>query len=365
VGTNPCRFLAALGMAFAIQGACARSPQKPEPPAARGAPGGLAPALERGPGEQGSEPEREPRSKDPTVYVDGVPTAVLAYLELPSSLPTRWKTLKSGRVVRRFRVAELLEALGLDLASVKQVHLYGGRDRISILQGAELRRRRAELLFSFTQSDRGKPRIHYPDEAMNVSGRIDLIDNVAVYVRREPPRSEGKHQTLTFGDGGPAIEGIPYAAGERPGGTRVYVDGALRTFVKRKSLPGSIAEPAGSGNAPPRFLLRGYLDTLGIAWSSLKALELIGSTDVLTCLNASALALLPSLAFTLPRRSRGLLAVDLPDATEPVQAIALYTKTLPPGRVDLTAPQGPHRQPVPEGVGGRRGIRCARVVPSQ
>jgi hypothetical protein len=287
--------------------------------------------------DQPGDRNRERRFQDPTVYVDGVPMAVLTYLELPPSLPTRWRTLTGGKVVRRFRLAELVTSLGLDLAEVKQVHLYGGRDRISILDGSELRRMKDDVLFSFTQSDRGKPRMHYPDETLNVNGRIDLMDNVAIYIKRDPPRHEGKYATLTFADGVP-IEGIPYAVGERAGGTRIYVDGSLRTFVKRRSLPNAIVDSGPSNDAPARYLLQSYIETMGIAWTSVKCIEILGGNDVLARLDATALAKMSALAFTLPKRSRGLIALDIPEATEPVQAIAMYIKTAPPDRVAQDRP---------------------------
>lgn len=358
VPANLFRVLTALATAGAFACACRRAPEKAPPPVDAG---GSTLAQERGPAEDGDAKEEARPSRDPIVYVDGVARGVLAYLELPRSLPTAWRTLKSGRVVRRFRIGDLLESLGAPLGSVKQVHLYGGRDRISIIDGAELARMADDLLFSFTQSDRGKPRIHYPDQRMNAGSRIDLVTDVAVYVQREPPRSEGKYQRLTAGDGR-VIEGIPYSGGERPGGTRIYVDGALRTFIKRRTLAAPAGEDGGSGDVSRPRSVREHLETLGVQWRSVKAMELLGDGDVLACLDAASLASAPPLTFTLPRRSRGFVAVDLPEIAEPVRAILLYTGTSPLDRADRGHPGGKRTHAGMQVVGGGAAPRCARVA---
>ncbi len=85
------------------------------------------------------------------VYVDGVPTAVVAYGELPPWLATKWVKLNDGRKVIRFVFADYLRALGVPLRRLQAVHLYGGRGRVGTISGAELRRVRHRLLFSFTK----------------------------------------------------------------------------------------------------------------------------------------------------------------------------------------------------------------------
>lgn len=316
-----------------LSSACSRD-EKQVVPAKRGV-FEFASKLEKRPAEHGRE--REQRAPDSTVYIDGVPMLVLTYLELPPTLPTRWRTLKSGKVVRRFRLAELVSALGADLAAVQQVHLYGGRDRISILDGDELRRMHEDILFSFTQSDRGKPRMHFPDEPLRINTRVDLLEDIAIYVTRKPPRHEGKYATLTFDDGLP-IEGIPYASGDRPHGTRIYVDASLKTFVKRRSLPSPLAAPNDSPDEPSHYLLRTYVETLGVSWTEIKSIEFLGNADVLASFDAAALAKSPNLGFSLRKRSRGLLSLDLATATEPVQAIAIYVKTVAPDRAAKAHP---------------------------
>lgn len=171
---------AVLGAALLLSLFVACGPEGSGPPHAGAADEGSPPALPRA-GRRGRAP------REPSVRVDGVAVAALTYRALPATLPTAWKTLASGRVVRRFRVADLLESLGVGLGSVRQLHLHGGRDRVSVIDGAELARAREDLLFSFTRSDRGRPRVHYPDGPMAAGSRVDLVEGVDVYVRCEPP----------------------------------------------------------------------------------------------------------------------------------------------------------------------------------
>lgn len=179
------RSAALLGAAIVLAPGCGREPREAGPSS-----GGVAiesPSL-AAPRDGGGEHRGRGRaSREPAVRVDGVVVSALTYRALPATLPAVRRTRVDGRRVRRFRVADLLESLGVDLGAVRQVRLRGGRDRVSIIDGAELARVRADLLFSFTRGERGKPRIHYPDGPMAAGSRVDLVEGVDVYVRCEPP----------------------------------------------------------------------------------------------------------------------------------------------------------------------------------
>jgi hypothetical protein len=126
--------------------------------------------------------------------------------------------------------------------------------------------------------------------------------------------------------------------GERPGGTRVYVDGALRTSVKRKFLPDRIVVPGSPEAGTSRFIVRSYLESIGIDPASIQTMELLGPSEVITRLTRPELDAMPELAFTLPRRSRGLIQVELPGNPVKVEAISLYIKSLPPNRTAREIP---------------------------
>lgn len=278
--------------------------------------------------------DKKRRYGEANVYVDGQPLAVLRFLELPPSLPVRWKVYEEdGKRVRRYRVAEYLEALGVKLDTVKEIHIYGGRGRISIIRGAELQRVRNDLLFSFTQSERGKPRMHYPSGGMDVNTTIDVIGDLAVYSKLDPPNYNQKSHDLTFHAGGPAIEGIPYnTTGERLGGTRVYVDGVYRGNIKRKGLPDAVVVPGSAEAGLTRYRLGAFLDTLGIDAKAVKQAEFFSDDAVVETLTKDFAKTAAATEFVLPRHSRGRIEAAITDTPHKLDAIALYASTTPPSR---------------------------------
>jgi hypothetical protein len=264
----------------------------------------------------------ERRPSEPATFIDGELRGVLRFHELPRGLPVRWKTGDDGRKLRRYGLADYLAALGQDLAKIREVHLYGARGRVSILVGDELRAHRDDMLFSFTQGDRGKPRAHYPPMSqIRVSTFVDAIEDVAVYVAREPPTYEVRTHAVRLPDGSLA-RGIPYAAPERPHGTRVYVDGALTLWAKRRSLPPETPEG--------RHALAALLAPAGIDLAVAHSLTLVTGDDVARALDRQALsAQAASLAFTMPPKARGYLSMAL-DGAEPAPVAALLVETRPP-----------------------------------
>lgn len=328
-----CVLLAAATAAVLALAGCNESKAHPPPPQLKKVLGGLVAPRASASAEESDEPKKR-RFPDASVYVDGRAVAGLRFLELPAKLEVRWKDYEDGKRVRRYRLAEYLEALGVDLKTVKELHIYGGRGRISIVGGEELRRVHDTLLFSFTQSERGKPRMHYPSDGVTTNTQVDVITDLVVYVGNTPPKYDNKSHVVSFEEGGEPIEGIPYAAGERLGGTRVYMDGKLEGAIKRKTLPDKLVEPGSPERGMTRYFLRGYLEHARIPLDSLKAVELVSGDEIAATFEAKTFAdRSPSMMFTLPKRSRGRIQVEgLPEATSKLDAILLYSRTSPPQR---------------------------------
>jgi len=262
------------------------------------------------------------------VYVDGVPTAVVAYGELPAWLPTRWVTLNDGRKVIRFVLGDYLRSLGVPLARVRAVHLYGGRGRVGIIPGDEMRRVKDTLLFSFTQGDQGKMRMHWSGD-VQVSDSIDKVQAVAIYVEKKPPRwDRGKWGLVD--DEGVKYEGIPYAESRLKGGVRIYLDGRIAHLLKRNRTFERKIEPARIADGVPIFGMFDYLDEVGIAARRVTAIEFLAENQVALRLEGRTLAAeRAKLELSAPPQSSGRVLVHLgPEASRrslEVTAINLYS----------------------------------------
>ena len=65
-----------------------------------------------------------------------------------------------------------------------------------------------------------------------------MLSNVVFYVDKAPPVMN-KDGELVYPDGDVVEEKVPYASEEQGNGTRIYVDGALVSFVRPKRAPWS------------------------------------------------------------------------------------------------------------------------------
>lgn len=318
---------------------CAPSPP---PPRARSIAASIAEKLPVLRSPQQNVPDDRRRFKDAPVYIDGRRVGVIRPLEVPGNLKPRMRTRAGAKPAPRYSVAEYIAAAGGDLSKIREIHLYGGRTRVSVISGEELRKHTEDLFFLFTGGARGKPRIGWPPEGIKTNSSIDLVQAVAVYQEREPPIFDEKEGAVHFADGKP-IEGIPYAPAEELKGTRFYSDGVLVGWMKRKTLPNAMLIP-GADLASGQFSLAAFVASLGVDLRKVKAIELIQDDDPVAHLDGAALTRDPPLAFTMPRRSQGNLVLWLPSAaltaapadkpTLPIRisAIQLFLKTIPPKR---------------------------------
>lgn len=301
---------------------------------------GTAPQAARGgaPEADGELPNRvlpargRGRTPEASVYVDGAPIAVLRHAELPPGVKTHRFTHRFGEF-HRYLLAEYLQAIKVDVARVQAVHLYGGA-RIVVIDGAELRKHASDLGFEFTLGDRGKVNMAFP-AGIRVNTTIDLVTNIAVYQDRVPPtlHDTGSDSYLAFADGKP-IDGMPYAARDEVKGTRVYVDGVLVNTLKRRTLPESIVV---DGTAKVMtFSVEGLLRSSGIEARTVKAIDMLSGDDLVVRLDGPTWAReRASMTFTLPSRSRGLLAIDIPKAEGQkarISAVQVFLKSEPPKR---------------------------------
>jgi len=334
--------------------ACARRGDPPSPgasaasarPAASAAPVAAAKPTASVAADEDRETKKR-RVPEPIVYLDGKTVGALRFMELPASLKVRVVDVH-GYPARRYSVADYVEALGVDLATVKEVHFIGGRNRHSIIEGPELIRNRDKLMFSFTRSDAGKARMHYPSDGIKVNTQIDLVYTMTIYQKKRPPKYDQVKLHAYFEPGKP-IEGVPYAEDEREGGTRIYVDGKMVGAIKRKTLPSAALIPGSDEQGLSRFRLGTYLEKLGYEASTIQGMELLSQDKVAASYDAKGYAeKIGALEFTLPKRSRGRIQVtDLPESIGKLDAILLYQKISAPDRAAQAAPPGSSVPQVP------------------
>jgi hypothetical protein len=321
----------AIAILASIVAACSKSAPptstRPASPAVARASSDPTPAMDQHGKQRG-------KNREPAVYLDGRPLGVLRAAELPPSIaPHAMPQIDGLDVARYYRLADYLEAVGCDLSKVREVHVYGSHDRIGIIEGDELKKLRDTLVFDFTQQERGKPRARWSN-ASGLKHRtiIDVIKNVAVYAVKPAPQMNRPGGYLAFADGQP-IEGIPYNDDDPPKGTRVYVDGVLAGWVRRRTLSDKLAA-SGGDRMHPTFSLDAYLASIKVDASRARAIDFVDGDDLVARVDAKSFALAKSeLVFSLPKHSHGKVKATFPgDKSARITSIELYVRATPPPR---------------------------------
>ena len=159
---------------------------------------------------------------------------------------------------------------------------------------------------------------------------VDIIMNISIYVEKTPP-------TFAHGDmwidGRVVDEAIPYVGVGVPKGTRVYVDGQLEGWVRRKKLPNKLIA-AGSEPTHVKFSTDAFISYLGASTHGAKAIDFYNGDDLLARVDGKTWAQSKGdYAFELPNRSHGQVKQLFPgDKSSRVTSIQLYVHTTPPAR---------------------------------
>jgi hypothetical protein len=178
------------------------------------------------------------------VYVDGVPRGALIFAELPVALPPAWKDDVEGLdfhpgdpgphekkiQLLRWRLADYLRLIGVDLARIKMVYLHG--NGYVAIPGDRFRKNADGITFDLTGNDLTASRFYWPTD-MPTNTSYDRYAAVSVFIDK-PPLTLDEHNN-PFIDG-VEVMGIPYHGTPERGGFRVYVDNKLAMVVKRNEL---------------------------------------------------------------------------------------------------------------------------------
>lgn len=186
--------------------------------------------------------------RDVGVYVDGKPIGVLSFGELPIGLQPVWVEEQVSaekrpgsndpgyRIVkqRRYRFTDYLKVMGVPIAKVKEIHVYGPRFTESIIAtGKDLMSKKANgFAFRFGGEVGGKPIPIVPTDFGNDMGP-DKASAVMVYVEKKPPTLVNQ---VGFQLDGKTIDDVPYYGEPVRGGIRIYEDNKLAMVIKRPLL---------------------------------------------------------------------------------------------------------------------------------
>lgn len=299
-----------------------------------------APVAGAGAAAQGDEDrDRRRRFRDALVFVDGQPAGVLKFRELPPGLAPTLITYSPTKHAVRFSVWNYVASLGVDMARLKEVHLHGGRARASVLPRAVLEKYRNTLTIQFTQQVTGKPSIKWPDDFAEPVTPLDIITEVSVYVDREPPRWSPEDGAYRMPDG-TLRSGVPFAAEKDVGGTRLYRDGKLVTFLRRPQ----------EGDREAVRDLAAAVKEAGVDLATVVAVDLVDE-DRPTRVALAEVA--PGgLGFSFPSRSQGRMKVHVrSEGAAPREAMV--------SAVQLWSTPGPHGVTLPPEVLAEPAVQAA------
>jgi hypothetical protein len=275
----------------------------------------------------------EQRFKDPVVYVDGHPIGVLRFGDLPVPLEVVWHEeraavpFKPGDKGPRFRIAkqrryryrDYLAGMGVDVAKIKEMHIYGGNQRAAavVIPGENVRKM-DDFLFRFGGAIWGKPLPACP-EGVGDGKCPDQIGSIAVYVEKDPP----ERRVGEFYFDGKKVKGIPYYGTPIRGGVHVYLDGPLKTTIKRNKLKAAELKFTGTeGNES--YKLFDFLKLQGVNTDVIQEAWIIQYDRRVKKLTRAEL-----LDVRFKAGSSGSGEILMGEDETPTHAIALHTKPVP------------------------------------
>ena len=337
-------------VALVVAGAVACSKKTPEPtaaPKAAPAKAAEAPAV----GGDGKLDPNDPKhgtrkliGLDTPVYVDGVQVAVFRAGELP---PIPVIELEGGG--RRYKMYDYLKGIGVAPESIKSIHLHGNGDRIGSIEGAELRKEPERFQFSFASGDTGTPLRRWDTDGLKNEFVIHEIRRMTIYVKKPSPAIHPQKQCHVGADGD-CSEAIPYSDGQVAKGTRVYLDGKMVGFVKRRQVTDAMMVGAAAEDpSETKYSVAKLLASMGADPNGVKTVELMAGDDVIArATGEQFVSLAPQTNFTLPKHQHGKVRVHVPaelqakgaDVTNRdalVSAVLLYKNTAPTTTRELVA----------------------------
>ncbi len=228
---------------------------------------------------------RKQKNLDVPVFVDGKEVSVLRFGELPPGIAPIAKPAAEdpNRRARYYRVADYLKAIGVNVDRVKAIHFADKGMRIASIEGSELRADKDRFVFDFLQTTTGMPMQSWKTTGLKNMLRIDDILGVNVFVEKTPMQIDKRLRCYV--EDGDCMPVARFTSGDLMKGTRVYSDGKLVGYVKRRLLSDDVlAGTTASGE--PTFSFDRYLASLDIDSANAKEIRLLAGDDVIASATA-------------------------------------------------------------------------------
>ena len=278
---------------------------------------------------------------DVGVFVDGVQTSVLRFGDLPT-MPS--ETLEGGAV--RYRLVDYVKAIGVAPESIRSIHIHGNNDRIASVEGSELLKEKNRFQFQFLSGHTGAAVVRWDTDGLKNEHVVHEIRKVTIYVKKASPIVDAK-RSCHVGPDGECSDAVPYASGDAVKGTRIYVDGKMVGFVKRRQLADALLM-GNTAAGEQKYNVAKLLGQMGVDPAGIKAVELVAGDDVIAHAEGDQISTIaPEFFFVLPKHNHGKIRVHVPaglQAQEPgatdkdalISSIQVF-KTTKPGHRDLSA----------------------------
>jgi hypothetical protein len=240
---------------------------------------------------------RKLKGIDVPVYVDGSEIAVLRYGETP--------TLENVGTASApaFRIYDYLKSSGVAVDAVKSVYFYDATNRIGSLEGSELRADKNRFMFHFSSGEAGNAETLWDTVGLKNNFIIHEIRKMVVFVAKAAPAIDKTHSCIMASDGH-CSEDVPFSTPELAKGTRIYVDGHMVGYVKRRMLADSTI--VGTSTDGEHYSLAKFMTSLGVDNAKVQSVELVAGDDVIARADANEWAKDSSnLYFTLQKHEHG------------------------------------------------------------
>jgi hypothetical protein len=247
---------------------------------------------------------------DVGVFVDGVQASVLRYGDLPS-MPS--ETLEGGSV--RYKLYDYVKAIGVAPESIKSIHVHGNNDRIGSVEGSELLKDKNRFQFQFLSGVSGAATARWDTDGLKNEFVVHEIRKVTIYVKKASPLIDAK-KSCHVGADGACSDAVPYASGDAVKGTRIYVDGKMVGFVKRRALSDALLMDK-TADGEQKYNVAKLVAGFGVDTSGIKAVELVAGDDVIAHADGDKWKTISSdFFFTLPKHNHGKVRVHVPAALQ-------------------------------------------------